>query len=158
MKLRRLVTGQDEKGRAVVLADDAMLDGLTIDAVSGWELAVLWETPPDAHGPLGGLGPAVAARVPPPGGTQFTIWDLPPAASGANPAGMHGTSSIDYLVVLDGEVTLILADDGGELPLSAGDCLVQGGAVHAWENRSATTCRMAVVVVGVRSDEEGDRS
>ena len=61
--------------------------------------------------------------------------------------GMHRTDTVDYIVVLSGEVSLEL-DDGETVHLSAGDCVVQNGTRHAWRNTSGATCVMAVALVG----------
>jgi quercetin dioxygenase-like cupin family protein len=65
---------------------------------------------------------------------------------------MHRTETIDYGIVLEGEIHLVL--DDSEVRLEAGDVVVQRGTDHAWENRSAATTRMAFILVdGVFSDE-----
>ena len=61
--------------------------------------------------------------------------------------GMHTTDTIDFEVVLDGEVWLEL-DDGAEVHLQTGDTVVQNGTRHAWRNRGDVTARMAVFIVG----------
>jgi uncharacterized cupin superfamily protein len=60
-------------------------------------------------------------------------------------AGMHRTRSVDYAVVMDGEIDMIL--DDGEVHLEAGDVLVQQGTDHAWVNRGARPCRIAFVLI-----------
>jgi quercetin dioxygenase-like cupin family protein len=63
-------------------------------------------------------------------------------------AGMHTTLTVDYGVVLSGEITLEL-DDGAAVDLVPGDCVVQNGTRHAWRNRSTTTpCVMAFILLG----------
>lgn len=62
-------------------------------------------------------------------------------------SGMHTTESVDYGVVISGEITLEL-DDGATVELKQGDCVVQNGTRHAWRNRSAKPCIMAFVLVG----------
>ncbi len=61
--------------------------------------------------------------------------------------GMHRTDTVDYVVVLSGEVSLEL-DDGQTVPLNAGDCVVQNGTRHAWRNTSSAPCLMAYALVG----------
>ena len=61
--------------------------------------------------------------------------------------GMHTTATIDFEVVLDGEVWLEL-DDGVEVHLKPGDCVVQNGTRHAWRNRGSVPARLAVFIVG----------
>ena len=74
---------------------------------------------------------------------------LPGLAEAMEPdhPGMHTTDSVDFDVVLSGEVWLEL-DDGAEVHLRAGDCVVMNGARHAWRNRSQAPCTIAVVLVG----------
>ena len=61
--------------------------------------------------------------------------------------GMHTTQTVDYGIVLSGEVWLEL-DDGAEVRLTPGDCIVQNGTRHAWHNRSEHAAKIAFVVVG----------
>jgi mannose-6-phosphate isomerase-like protein (cupin superfamily) len=63
--------------------------------------------------------------------------------------GMHTTDTMDYDIVLSGEITLEL-DDGAVVHLKQGDCVVQNGTRHAWRNRSSAPCVMACVMVGAR--------
>jgi uncharacterized cupin superfamily protein len=76
---------------------------------------------------------------------------LPGLASYMEPdaPGMHTTDTIDFEVVLDGEVWLEL-DDGVEVHLRAGDTVVQNGTRHAWRNRSDRPARMAFVLIGAQ--------
>lgn len=67
------------------------------------------------------------------------------------PTGFHRTDSIDYVIVLEGEVHLEL-DDEQEKVLGAGDVVIQGGARHAWHNRSEESALLAVVLVGAQRD------
>ncbi|KAA9163309.1 cupin domain-containing protein [Amycolatopsis acidicola] len=60
--------------------------------------------------------------------------------------GMHRTDTIDYTYVISGEMTLEL--DDGEVPVRAGDCVVQQGTWHAWRNRAAEPCVVAAVLIG----------
>jgi mannose-6-phosphate isomerase-like protein (cupin superfamily) len=108
---------------------------------------------------------------PPLGGTIFRVADFPPdsaytdagkdalfteiggenARDGAgNSQGrhfwFHKTDSIDYAIVLEGEVWLLL--DDGECLLRAGDVAVQRGTSHSWANRSGQPCRVAFVLIG----------
>ncbi|MGH7857089.1 MAG: cupin domain-containing protein, partial [Candidatus Binatia bacterium] len=61
--------------------------------------------------------------------------------------GMHTTQTVDYGVVLRGEISLEL-DDGAKVRLRPGDCVVQNGTRHAWRNESGRECVMAFVIVG----------
>lgn len=79
-----------------------------------------------------------------PGATRFRVVEFPPTQV---PGVMHKTPTIDYLVLLEGEIDLIF-EDGREVHLKQGDCVVQIGGVHAWHNRSGRATRMAAIAVG----------
>ncbi|KAI0132451.1 hypothetical protein BJ170DRAFT_613967 [Xylariales sp. AK1849] len=80
----------------------------------------------------------------PPNGVNFCITDLPPQFYGVP---MHRTLSLDYCIVLSGEIVLAL-DGGEEKTVKAGEFIVQGGVNHKWVNRTDETCRIAFVMVG----------
>jgi mannose-6-phosphate isomerase-like protein (cupin superfamily) len=113
--------------------------------------------------------------APPKGGTRIRVIDFPPegeeirrmdtaearasfgamgdadasrSGAGAPHPLMHRTETIDYGIVLDGELTLIV--DRGETTIRAGDIVVQRGTSHAWSNRSASKCRVAFILVDGR--------
>ena len=67
---------------------------------------------------------------------------------GARHPGMHRTRSVDYAIVLEGEIDMLL--DEGEVHLQAGDVLVQQGTNHAWVNRGAAPCRIAFVLIDAK--------
>jgi len=80
--------------------------------------------------------------IPPPtNGTIFRVVDFPPGAKGE----MHRTRSIDYAVVLEGEIDMLL--DDSEVHVRAGDVLVQHATHHAWQNRSSANCRIAFILI-----------
>jgi uncharacterized cupin superfamily protein len=64
---------------------------------------------------------------------------------------MHRTSTIDYGIVLEGEITLIL--DDGETVAKAGDIVIQRGTNHAWANRGTTNCRVAFILIDGRFED-----
>lgn len=142
---RRIVTGHDAGGRAVVLFDSAAPN--VKRRPSGLVSTLLWttdESPADLR-----RGDDRAAReigIPPPdGGSIFRIVDFPPGARGE----MHRTRSIDYAVVVEGEIDMLLAD--GEVHLRAGDVLVQQATDHGWENRSQANCRIAFILIDAKA-------
>jgi mannose-6-phosphate isomerase-like protein (cupin superfamily) len=154
MAVRRVVTGTDDEGRSVVLSDG--------EAFGGDAWAEVWVTDPargadavvDPHdGPL--------ALEPPAGGTAWRVFEVPPdavmraamaravdAIDGMEADGFHTTQTIDYVMVLEGEVALEL--DAGEVVLGPGDCVVQRGTRHAWRNRSDRPVRMVAVMLSTR--------
>lgn len=80
----------------------------------------------------------------PPSGTIFCVSDFAPGGR----APMHRTLSLDYAVVLSGEIVLELEGAGGERTVRAGEFIVQGGVSHSWVNRTDEPCRVAFVMVG----------
>jgi quercetin dioxygenase-like cupin family protein len=139
---RRVVTGHDDDGRSVVLFDAPTPTTATLD--NGAAFHEVWATS-ETPAPIGAAEPAEPTarplQVPPdPRGTIVHVIDMPPGAV----APMHRTRTIDYGVVLDGEVDLEL-DDGSMVTMSSGDVVVQRGTAHAWHNRSSSTVRMFFV-------------
>lgn len=181
---RRVVTGV-RNGRSVFLSDGPPANGHVYAGIPGFTTSVVWATsgPPDL--PLGGEEPAPpgVTITPAPGDTRLMIVTLPPDAVFAGPEfdpaqaaeeqaqhlpglaecfeaedpGMHATLSVDYGVVVDGEIWLEL-DDGAEVHLKQGDTVVQGGARHAWRNRSDRPTTMAFILIGAASDEPFHRA
>ena len=147
---RRIVTGHDKSGNSVILSDGHPPNGLKI-AERGVTFFEIWNT--DAS-------PALVAAVEPeptdrpieiapkPRGTVIRILDFLPGfskLSSGTPPFVHRTETIDYGIVLEGEMYLLL--DDSEVLLKAGDVVVQRGTDHAWENRSDKLARMAFVLV-----------
>src|SRR5262249_55186200 len=91
--------------------------------------------------------PAPLDGRPPPGASSFAICELEPMTEQSVQGRLHRTDTVDYIVMLAGELTMAMA--GGEkVVLHAGDCVVQGGAVHAWINTSDPPARFCAVLVG----------
>ena len=139
---RRVVTGHDDGGRSVFTVDGPVPVART--APDGALFYEVWAT--DAMPvPIGGTEPDPtldALTVPPaPNGTKIRVNEFPPGV--VSP--VHRTQSLDYGIVLDGEVVLVL--DDSETVLRAGDVVVQRGTSHRWENRSGTTARMAFILI-----------
>jgi quercetin dioxygenase-like cupin family protein len=127
---------------AVLPADDA----LALAPPAGGTVFRLTEFLPE---PEGGVDAAVAAGV-------FAALQAGEAVSGAaqsSNALMHRTRTVDYCIVLQGEITLVL--DREEVVLRAGDVVVQRGASHSWANRSGAPCRMAFVMIDAAADSDG---
>lgn len=148
---RRVVTGHDAHGRSVFTSDGPV--PAVGAAPSGSLFYELWATDA-APAPIGTklistgpvTGPADPAAAPlsvapAPNGTKIRINELPPGAGSP----MHRTQTVDYGIVLDGEVVLVLEDS--ETVLRAGDVIVQRGTSHRWENRSAATARVAFILI-----------
>jgi quercetin dioxygenase-like cupin family protein len=147
---RRVVTGHDEEGRSVFLSDG--VPPVIHSAAEGVRFVELWATDA-APAPVAATEPEPTERpltVPPgPSGTKVRINEIPPGA--ASP--MHRTETIDYGIVLSGEITLEL-DNGATTTLRAGDVVIQRGTDHRWENRSSDVARVAFVLIdGAFTDE-----
>jgi len=139
---RRVVTGHDQRGISVFLEDGP--PPVVRTAPDGALFYEIWGT--DATpAPVSAAEPDPTERsltVPPePGGTKIRVNEFPPGV--VSPT--HRTQSVDYGIVLDGEVVLVLEDS--ETVLGPGDVVVQRGTVHRWENRTDRTARMAFVLV-----------
>jgi len=141
IKVRRVVTGHDASGRAVVKIDE-----LTKNVVSsrpGASASVIWTTdtfPADNSGEADTSTRKVGTTLA--GGTVFRVIEFSP---GVAPR-VHRTDSIDYAVVISGEIDMEL-EKGSEVHLRAGDVVVQQATNHAWINRGTATCRLAMVFV-----------
>ena len=176
--VRRLVTGHDNAGRSVIRQDGPPPTVMQVPAVPGLTFHELWET---KTSPTDNCGDADAADrpvhlQPEPTGSIFRIVDIPPdvmsttakeateifsaigaataldSQSGRN-AFMHKTDSVDYAIVLSGEVWAVM--DEGEVLMKQGDVLVQRGTNHAWSVRTKEPCRMAFVLIGAKPREQG---
>ncbi len=180
MRVRRVVTGHDEAGKAVVASDtevEPVQPALTGDA----EFHRLWGGDAAPQFPDDGSEAPHDTYFPPVGGFRFGLFSVPPggARTGEPPAdlaaavaefdaalpglagymepgapGMHTTDTIDFEVVLEGEVWLEL-DDGVEVHLRAGDTVVQNGTRHAWRNHGDATARLVAFVVGAHHERVG---
>jgi len=139
---RRVVTGHDQRGVSVFLHDGP--PPVVRKAPDGALFYEIWGTGA-TPAPIGAAEPDPAdgsVAVPPaPGGTKIRINEFPPGV--VSP--VHRTQSVDYGIVLDGEMVLVLDDT--ETVLGPGDVVVQRGTVHRWENRSGRPARMAFVLV-----------
>jgi quercetin dioxygenase-like cupin family protein len=144
MKIRRVVTGHDAHGRAVVKIDE--LCGNILSRRPQHQSCVVWSTgefPADVSGE--GDGGAREVGTTDPNGTVFRVVEYRPGVAPRN----HRTESIDYAVVLSGEIDMEL-DDGVSVHLRQGDVLVQRGTIHNWVNRGTQPCVIAFVLVAAR--------
>jgi mannose-6-phosphate isomerase-like protein (cupin superfamily) len=172
--VRRLVTGHLPDGRSSVLMDGAAPNVKQRHAGNGSTL--VWVTDETPAQPSSVDRAAREIGVPPPRrGTIFRVAEFPPGVGGEvrdnesvlrdfgigadvarghpprHPA-IHRTRTVDYVVVLEGEIDLLL--DEREVRLKAGDVVVQQGPNHAWVNRGSTTCRLAMVFVDAEEPDE----
>jgi len=157
---RRVVTGHDAAGKSVILSDG--MPPNVRDKATGVDFLEIWNTANvpasiDASEPEPTDGPL---KVPPAfGGTKVRLNDfypghienLPVRADGRHRM-MHRTRSIDYGIVLEGEIYMILDDQ--EVLLKQGDIVVQRGTDHAWENRTQSVCRMAFILISAEFSKD----
>jgi quercetin dioxygenase-like cupin family protein len=142
---RRVVTGHDAQGRAVILHDGVAPN--VKRRPSGLASTLLWATD-ESPADVGRKDDRAAREIgipPPERGSIFRVVDFPPGAKGE----MHRTRSIDYAVVIEGEIDMLLPD--GEVHLRAGDVLVQQATDHAWENRGRANCRIAFILIDAKA-------
>ena len=159
---RRVVTGHRD-GKGTVLFDGPA-PNRKLRQASGLVSTLLWatdESPADISGRADRAEREIGVP-PPPRGSVFRVVEFPPGRremsreavlkemglsgqSGSIHPGMHKTRSIDYAVVLEGEIDMVL--DECEVHLAAGDVLVQQGTNHAWINRGERPCRIAFVLI-----------
>ena len=171
-RIRRVVTGHDKDGRSIFVMDGKAPNVLEMASMPGVALTDLWRT---KSSPASNAGNADAAtgRIklePPAEGTILRIVELPPdtawrksadaakafasiGAGGApdhasGDAMMHATATVDYIIVLKGEIWAIL--DKGEKLLKQGDILIQRGTNHSWSVRTREPCIIAAVLIGAR--------
>ena len=169
--VRRVVTGHDATGKAVVLMDsDAPNQKVRQTGLVSTLLWVTDETPADISGNADRAAREIGVP-PPPNGSILRVVDFPPeraggtrstmprscarwASRGAAPvrhAHMHRTRSVDYAIVLSGEIDMLL--DNSQVHLKAGDILVQQGTNHAWVNNGSEMCRIAFVLIDGKEPE-----
>ena len=158
--IRRIVTGHDQARVARV-----MIDAPATNAKSpqpGLVSTMIWCTDgAPAPMPIGerpeDMGARILGTAPPPKGTRFAVIDIPPG----NQPHMHRTETIDYVIVMEGEIEMDM--DASTVQLKAGDILIQRGTNHAWANRSDKRARVAFVLVdaeplGIGSPVTGGQS
>ena len=150
LNIRRVVTGHGQKGRAIVAIDETCRN--VISGRRNHASCVVWSTgefPADNNTAIDGSAREVATTDP--SGTVFRIIEYGPGVAPRN----HRTESIDYAVVISGEIDMEM--DGTTVHLAAGDVLVQRGTIHNWINRGTEPCVMAFVLVGAKPVEAGGK-
>lgn len=150
LTVRRVVTGHDPGGRAVVKINE--LCGNVISNRPGSSSCVVWSTegfPVDNDGDTDPTTRRIGTTIG--DGTVFRVVRYEP---GLTPR-MHRTNSVDYAVVLSGRIDLEL-DDHQTVSLKAGDLVVQRGTVHAWVNHGPEPCEIAFVLVAAKSVTVGN--
>jgi mannose-6-phosphate isomerase-like protein (cupin superfamily) len=159
---RRIITGHDADGKAIIISDAAPVHTQLVGGPGGPTFFEIWHT----------LDTPALILPQPKKGTRIRVIEFPPegeeirkltgtdaaakfrsmgdekastSAEGAPHPLMHRTQTVDYGIVLEGEITLVL--DRAETIIRAGDIVIQCGTNHAWANRSGTICRMAFILI-----------
>lgn len=172
--IHRVVTGHDALGKAVVASNGPLPTVAEIAAIPGTVFHEVWCTHETPAAVDNGVDPTLGPLMlpPPKHGTRIRFVDIPPDTEEFLTAGaarmkaafaqigdekastvqarsphplMHRTESVDYGVVIEGELTLVL--DDSEVVLKQGSVVIQRGTNHAWANRSGNPCRMLFVLV-----------
>lgn len=150
LNIRRVVTGHDKAGRAVVLIDEIAKN--VTSSRPGQAATVVWTTD---QLPANNDGDADASirnvSTSESNGSVFRVVEYGPGVS----ARMHRTDSIDYAVVIAGEIDMQL--DDSEVHLKAGDILVQRGTIHNWVNRGTVPCVIAFALIGAKPVTAGGK-
>ena len=152
LQVRRVVTGHDAEGRAIVNIDEVA--GNVISRRPGASAAVIWTTegfPVNNDRDEGGSQREVGTTLG--NGTVFRIVQFEPG----NTPRMHRTDSIDYAVVMAGEIDMEL-DDGVVSHLKAGDVIVQRGTIHNWLNKGTEPCVIAFILIDAKPVEAGGKT
>lgn len=174
MKVRRVVTGQVDGGKSVFVSDEEV-EPITLSISPGAEYHRLWGSDEIPALPTDGSPTSQRAFFPPAGGFRWLVFTVPqqPVAPpegidiekalaeadeklpGAmahmepdNP-GMHTTDTVDFEVVISGEIWLEL-DDGAEVHLKPGDTVVQNGTRHRWINKGSVPAVIAAGLIGAK--------
>jgi len=150
LQFRRVVTGHDETGRAAVKIDEVTQN--LVSSRPGATASVVWTTqgfPVDNTGDEDQGRRQTGTTLD--NGTVFRVLELAPGATPRN----HRTDSIDYAVVMAGEIDMELDDT--TVHLKAGDVLVQRGTIHNWVNRGTVPCVIAFVLIAAKPVEVGGR-
>jgi mannose-6-phosphate isomerase-like protein (cupin superfamily) len=169
LDVKRVVTGHNSAGQSVILYEDRGLNVTHIPSWKGLYVTELWVT---NEAPVNNSGDADLSlrpmkHDPDSMGSIFRLVEIPPESettfdakgifeelgsstkpteedSSTHPT-MHKTNSIDYLVVVSGQMYMVMED--GETLLNQGDCVVQRGTNHAWVNKSDKPCLLAAVLI-----------
>jgi mannose-6-phosphate isomerase-like protein (cupin superfamily) len=174
MKVRRVVTGQDKTCKSVFVSDTEV-DPIEMAIMPGTAFHRLWGSDTSPTLPTDGTKPATPGYFPTTDGYRFAFFTLGPDSVAVpedldlnaaleelgsklpgladvmehgNP-GMHTTDTVDIDVVISGEVDLEL-DDGKEVHLGPGDCVIQNGTRHAWRNRTTEPVVIFVTLLGAK--------
>jgi len=172
MEINCVVTGHDESGKSVIIRNTPVKP-VHLSLLPGYEFHRLWGSDSVPELPSDGTPPPHFLYFPPKNGFRFAFFTIPPNSTTnleqidiasaleeiqrelpgmmevlePDHPGLHTTDTVDFDVIVSGEIYLEL-DDGVEVLLKAGDCVIQNGTRHAWRNRSSQNCLISVALVG----------
>lgn len=176
-KVRRIVTGHDSKGRSIFVSDASSQHVMALQGIPTFGVTEIWKTDSTPADNRAAKDPCKvpAQLAPPKRGTVVRVVEFPPdkrwiksadrdkafaslGSSGAQALAhdasasrhpmMHRTQTIDYAIVLAGEIWALM--DSDETKMKAGDILIQRGTNHAWSNRSNKPCLVAFVLIDAK--------
>src|SRR3954447_11809739 len=151
LNIRRVVTGHDAQGRARVLIDEQMTN--VISSRPGANSSVIWSSeqlPVNNDGDTDPSRKKIETTVA--GGSVFRVVSFGPCVSPRN----HRTDSIEYAVVISGEIDMEL--DVGSVHLKQGDVLVQRGTIHNWVNTGKEPCVIAFALIASKPVSAGGKT
>ncbi|TDP02219.1 cupin domain-containing protein [Flavobacterium sp. 245] len=178
---KRIVTGHDTDGKAIIVSNEVPSRTYMVGGPNGAKFHEIWNTKQTPALIDNETDPEENALTlgPPKQGTRIRVIDFPPesdeirnltkeqalehfktmkgehaskAAENAPHPLMHKTETIDYGIILEGELTLIV--DRGETTAKAGDIIIQRGTNHAWSNKSGKMCRVVFILIDGKFDEK----
>jgi quercetin dioxygenase-like cupin family protein len=152
LQMRRVVTGHNKDGKAIVQIDEPVKN--VVSSRPGVSSCVVWSTkgfPVDNDGDTDPTTGTFKTTVE--NGTVFRVVRYEPGVVPRN----HRTDSIDYAVVISGEIDMEL-DDGVVVKLKAGDALVQRGTIHNWVNRGKEDCVVAFILIAAKPVSSGGKT
>ena len=177
-KVRRIVTGLDKKGRSIIASDKPSPHVMALQGIPTFGVTDIWRTaatPADLDESRD-LCSVPTQLAPPKRGSVLRVVEFAPdrawmkkidsatafasmgksgsaalahAAGSQRHAMMHATQTVDYAIVLKGEIWAVM--DVGETKMQAGDVLIQRGTNHAWSNRSNKPCHVAFILIDAKS-------
>jgi quercetin dioxygenase-like cupin family protein len=150
LQIRRVVTGHDQDGKAIVQIDEVAKN--VISNRPGAESTVIWTTEGFPVDNVNGVQNEDLRQTTLANGTVFRVVSFGPGVSPRN----HRTDSIDYAVVVAGEIDMNLDDT--TVHLKAGDVLVQRGTIHNWINNGTEPCIIAFSLIDARPVEIGGKT
>jgi mannose-6-phosphate isomerase-like protein (cupin superfamily) len=172
--IRRIVTGHDENGRSIFIADSNATSVYSPKGQPNVGMTDLWvqATTPASNDGNVDTAPETITLMPPRNGSVCRVVEIPPdsernfeamkehfegmhagtllAKSAARHPAFHKTDSLDYIFILRGEIWALV--DEQEVLMKQGDCLIQRGTSHAWSNRTSEPCLLVAVLIDAREE------